>query len=147
MNFALLLNQLGQTDEAVFVYNHAVYALDYQGSDDNSGKPTLKVLLPEIVAADPAPDQLQYMSERLQALADTALAHEETGFGSNKEAVAHMQEAVKLFPESPVTNYYLGEIQSRAGGNAEAKAAYQKAAKLGDARTVAAAKERLSDLR
>jgi tetratricopeptide (TPR) repeat protein len=88
---------------------------------------------------------VQYTPEHLQALADTALAHEEKGFGLNKEAIAHMNEAVKLYPDSAVTHYYLGEaFPSRTP---EQKAAYQKAAELGDDRTVAAAKERLIPFR
>ncbi len=141
MQFALLLNKTGQSAEATTVYNHAAYALDYQDSQYNGGKPHLKVLLPEVTVAPTLPTQVQYTSERLQALADTALAHEDMGFGSNKEAMTHMQEAVKLYPDSAVTHYYLGEaFPSRTP---EQKAAYQKAAELGDDRTIAAAKERL----
>ncbi len=56
--------------------------------------------------------------------------------------MAHMQEAVKLYPDSAVTHYYLGEAFPTR--TPEQKAAYQKAAELGDERTVAAAKERLT---
>jgi Flp pilus assembly protein TadD len=85
---------------------------------------------------------VRYTPERLQALADTAIAHEELGFGLDKEAVAHMQEAIKLFPDSPVTHFYLGEALSRKDPVA-AKAAYRKAAELGDNQTRAVVDERL----
>lgn len=142
MQFALLLNQMGQAPEAVTAYNHAASLLDFQDSQYNGGKSHLKALLPELVAERTLPAQVRYTPERLQALAETAIAHEEMAFGSNKEALTHMQEAVKLYPDSPVTNYYLGEAllaKDRAG----AKAAYQKAAQLGDDQTIAAAKERI----
>jgi len=147
MEFALLLNKAGQTTEAMFVYNHAASALDYQDSDMHNGKPYLKVLLPELAAEPTSPEQVQYTPERLQALANTALAHEEAGFGSEKEAYAHTQEAVKLYPDSAVTHYYRGEVISGPVHSAEAKAEYQKALDLGDDATVAAAKERMSVLR
>jgi len=147
MQFALLLNKTGQSGEAMTVYNHAAYALDYQDSQYNGGKPHLKVLLPEVTAAPNLPTQVQYTPEHLQALADTALAHEEAGFGSEKEAYAHTQEAVKLYPDSAVTHYYRGEVISGPVHSAEAKTEYQKALDLGDDATVAAAKERMSVLR
>jgi len=147
MQFALLLNKTGQSGEAMTVYNHAAYALDYQDSQYNGGKPHLKVLLPGVTAAPNLPTQVQYTPEHLQALADTALAHEEAGFGSEKEAYAHTQEAVKLYPDSAVTHYYRGEVISGPVHSAEAKTEYQKALDLGDDATVAAAKERMSVLR
>jgi hypothetical protein len=137
MEFAILLAQSKQIDEGLFIYHYAAANLNYR-----DGKQNLKVLLPELVEERLLPEQVRYTPERLQALADTALAHEELGFGSDKEALAHMQEAVKLFPESPVTHFYLGEALSRKDPRA-AKAAYRKAAELGDAGTRAAANDRL----
>ena len=137
MEFAILLSQTGQIEEALAIYYHAAASLN-----DMDGKPHLKVLLPELVEERTLPDQVRYTSEHLQALAETAIAHEEDLFGENKETIAHMQEAVKLYPDSPVTHYYLGEIlltTDRAG----AKAAYQKAAELGDDQTQAAVKAEL----
>ncbi|MDQ2733076.1 MAG: tetratricopeptide repeat protein [Armatimonadota bacterium] len=137
MNFVLLLNQTGNTSEALYVYQHAAFLLNYE-----DGKQHLKVLLPEVVAVRTLGDQVRYTPERLQALAETAIAHEEMGFGSDKEAVSHMQDAVKLYPDSPVTYYYLGDsllVKDRAG----AKAAYQKAVQFGDAQTAAAVRNQL----
>ena len=144
MEYAILLASAGQEAEALLVYNHAAYSLDYRDSESQGGKPKLAVLLPELTPEPTLPDQVRYTPERLQALAEVAIAHEVAAFGSNKEAIAHMQEAVRLYPNSPVTNYYLGEVQFRAGGSAEAKAAYQKAARMGDDQVAAAAKVRLA---
>jgi tetratricopeptide (TPR) repeat protein len=145
MQFASVSSRAGQVSEALFVYNRAAHLLDYEDSQYHGGKPFLKVLLPELAAEPTSPEQVPYTPERLQALADTALAHGEMGFGSLKEATAHMKEAVKLYPDSAVAHYYLGEVlPSRTP---EQKAAYQKAAELGDERTAAAAKERLAVLR
>lgn len=145
MQFALLLNKAGQTAEALSAYNRAAYALDYQDSQYNGGRPHLKALLPELTFGLARPNQVQFTPQHLQALAETALAHEELGFGSNEDAQAHVKEAVKLYPESSITNYYLGEVlltRDRAG----ARVAYAKAAQLGDETTRAAAKERITQL-
>lgn len=147
MQFVLLLNKTGQVAEALSVYNHAAAALDYEDGDVQHGKQKLKVLLPEVVVERTLGDQVQYTPERLQALADTALAHEEMGFGSDKEALAHIKEAVKLFPDTAVTHYYFGEVL-RGFNDPGAKAAFEKAAQLSDdAVTVAAAKERVTQSR
>ena len=146
MQFALLLNKTGQSMEAVQVYNHAASALDYQDSQYNEGRPHLKVILPEVVMERTSPAQVQYTPEHLQALADTAIAYKEVGFTPDQEILGRMQEAVKLYPDSPVTHYYRGEIIS-AKDTAGAKAEFQKAAELGDEATAAAAKERLKVLR
>ena len=147
MEFVLLLNKTGQVAEALFVYNHAAAALDYEGGDVQHGKQNLKVLLPEVVVDRTLGDQVQYTPEHLQALADTALAHEETSFGRDKEALAHTQEAVKLFPDSAVTHYYLGETL-RGINDSGAKAAFEKAVQLSDnPATQAAAKERVTQSR
>jgi tetratricopeptide (TPR) repeat protein len=143
--YSLVLIKTNRPAEAIQMYNRAAYLLDYEDSQYHDGNPTLKVLLPEVVLGNALPGQVQYTPEHLQALADTALAHEEIGLETGKEAIAHMKEAVTLYPTSAVTYYYLGEVlPSRT---LEQKAAYQKAAELGDDRTAAAAKERLAVLR
>jgi len=141
MEFAILLNKTGQTAEAIRCYNHAASLLDFEDSENHGGKPALKVVFPEIVLGDALPEQVQYTPERLQALADSLLAYKQQGFWSDKEVLTHAQEAAKLYPDSGVTHYYLGEVLPPS--NPQQKAAYQKAAELGDDRTVAAAKERL----
>lgn len=139
MDFVLTLIQAHQDAEAQKVYKRAAYVLNYQDSKF-TGKPFLRVLLPEFGTSA---GQVVYTPQRLRAIADTALAHEEKGFGRHEEAIAHMREAVRLYPNSPVTQYYLGEALLGPAHDSEAKAAYQKAAELGDERTIAAVKERL----
>jgi tetratricopeptide (TPR) repeat protein len=137
LGYAVILAKTGNPAEAMKFYQEGVRRVNHMG-----GKQNLKVLLPELVEERLLSEQVRYTPERLQALADTALAHEELGFGSDKEAIAHMQEAVKLFPDSPVTHFYLGEALSRKD-QARARAAYRKAAELGDARTRVVVNERL----
>ena len=144
--YALVLVKTHQPAEAVQMYNHAASMLDYQDSQDNGGKPHLKVLFPEIVSGDALPGQVQYTPEHLQALVDALLAYQQQGFWSDKEVLAHAEEAVKLYPDSPVTHYYQGEVLFTKD-HAGAKAAYQKAADLGDEATAAAAKEKLTMMR
>ncbi len=139
--YALVLVKTGQSAEAIRCYNHAASLLDFEDSENHGGKPALKVVFPEIVLGDALPEQVQYTPERLQALADSLLAYKQQGFWSDKEVLTHAQEAAKLYPDSGVTHYYLGEVLPPS--NPQQKAAYQKAAELGDDRTVAAAKERL----
>ena len=142
--YALVLAKTNQRAEAVQAYNHAAYLLDYEVAGPEKGRSKAKVLLPELSAEPTAPEQVQYTPERLQALADTALAHEEIGLENGQKAIAHMKEAVTLYPDSAAVHYYLGEVlPSRTP---EQKAAYKKAAELGDDATVAAAKERLAVL-
>jgi len=139
--YALVLVKTGQPAEAIRCYNHAASLLDFEDSENHGGKPALKVLFPEIVSGDALPEQVQYTPEHLQALADSLLAYKQQGFWSDKEVLAHAQEAAKLYPDSAVTHYYLGEVLPPS--NPEQKAAYKKAVELGDDATVAAAKERL----
>ena len=153
MHFALLLNRTGQTDEAVFIYNRAASLTNYQDGDRQKSNQNVNVLLPELTADLEDAHQVRYTPQRLTALADTALSYAETSFGSNKEALVHMQEAVKLYPSSPVVQYYLGEAlagsyyhtsQHPAQDKVDMTVAYKKAITLGDDQTIAAAKERLS---
>jgi len=139
--YALVLIKTNQPAEAVQAYNHAAYLLDYEVSGPGKGQQKVKVLLPELAAAPTSPEQVQYTPERLQALADSLLAYEQQGFWSDKEVLAHAQEAAKLYPDSGVTHYYLGEVLPPS--NPGQKAAYKKAVEMGDDATVAAAKERL----
>ncbi len=140
LEYAVILAKTGKPAEAVMFYQEGTRRVNYM-----DGKQNLKVLLPELVAERILPDQVRYTPEHLQALAETAIAHEELGFGSNKEALAHLQEAVKLFPDSPVTHYYLGDAL-RIKDHIRAKAAYEKAARLGDDQTQAAVKTVLKEM-
>lgn len=139
--YAVVLGKTGQPAEAIRCYNHAASLLDFEDSENHGGKPHLKVVFPELAAEPTSPEQVGYTPERLQALADSLLAYEQQGFWSDKEVLAHAQEAAKLYPASAVTHYYLGEVLPPS--SPDKKAAYQKAAELGNNATVAAAKERL----
>ena len=94
-----------------------------------------------------------YTPGHLQALADTVLAYQQGGFWSAEKIVAQTQAAAKLYPDSAVIQYYLGEalagtyyhtVEHPAQDKVAMTAAYKKAVELGDDKTVAAAKERLS---
>ncbi len=142
MEFVLLLDKAGQKQEALAVYGRAAYLLNYRDADTNGGKPYLKVLLPGF---DASPDAVSYTPRRLQAMARVAISNEERAFGS-EDALPQAQEAVRLYPDSPITYFYLGkqlDFMEKKG----AKAAYEKAAALGDDKVVAAAQEELKNCR
>ncbi len=133
MEYVLLLSKAGQTPEALAVYHRAAHLLNYRDADANGGKPYLKVLLPEL---DDSPNAVPYTPSRLQAVAHIAIAVEEGNFGS-KDALTQAQEAVRLYPDSPVSYFYLGE-QLKLRQKPGAKEAYVKAAALGDEKVGAA---------
>lgn len=141
MEFVLLLDKGGQKQEALTAYHQAAHLLNYRGADTNGGKPYLKVLLPEF---DGSPDALPYTSQHLQAMAHAAICIEQENFGGDAD-LWQAQEAVRLYPDSPVTNFYLGE-ELISGQKKGAKEAYTKAATLGDDTVIAAAQERLKNL-
>ena len=138
MEFVLLLSKAGQKPEALAVYHRAAHLLNYRDADTNGGKPHLKVLLPTF---DAEPDAAVYTPPRLQAMAHVAISIEEGDFGS-KDALTQAQEAVRLYPDSPVPYFYLGE-QLKLRQKPGAKEAYAKAAALGDDKVGAAAGEEL----
>ncbi len=137
MQFALLLQRTNHIEEAVTAYRRGAYLLNYRDSENHEGKPYLKVMLPTFGSGGDIP----YTPQRLQALAHIAIAIETFSFG-DKEALAHLREAARLYPDSPVAHFYLGEQLHRMQ-NREAKSAYAKAAALGDDRVGAAAQEAL----
>lgn len=136
MEFVLLLNRAGQEPEARAVYHRAAHLLNYRDADTNGGKPYLKILLPEF---DNRPNAIPYTPQRLQAMVRVAISIEAGAFGG-KDALPQVQEAVRLYPDSPITYFYLGE-QLHLMQKKEAKAAYAKAAALGDEEIGAAAQE------
>lgn len=127
MSFSLLLLQTGQEAEALAAYRRALPNLNY----DAEGRQTIPVQLPVI-----GPGGLPYSPQILQAM-------DCVGVGIDSPAgfdVPKLKEAVRLAPDSPVANFYLGRYlysQQQVG----AKAALERAIQLGDARTVAKAKE------
>ncbi|HVA89701.1 MAG TPA: hypothetical protein VNL71_07645, partial [Chloroflexota bacterium] len=131
MTFALLLQQTGQTDEAIMVYNHAVAYTDY-----DHGKPRLPVLLAEF-----GPEGAAYTPQRLQAMAQLALGIESS---DRAERMARMTEALRLAPDSAASNYYLAVEYHEANDNPTARAYMARARQLGDAADRAAVDRMLS---
>lgn len=130
MQFALVLLRTNQDQEAQTVYARATHLLNYQDSENHNGKPYLPVLLPEF---GDGPGQVAYTPERLAAMAHVAIGYETYSF-VEKQPGEHLREAVRLYPDSPVAQYYLaGHLAYRAGPghSREARDAYLAAAQLG----------------
>jgi len=125
MNFALLLIQTGQQQEALAAYRRALRTLNY----DALGTPKLTVLLPDI-----GPGGLPYSPRLLRAMVCLGIGVDDSDNGS-----ARLKEAAVLAPDSAAANYYLGKYLY-AGGEPGAKAALERAIELGDASTAKAAK-------
>ncbi len=140
MDFVLALSRDQQDAEAQKVYKQAAYVLNYEGSK-STGKPFLRVLLPEFGTA---PGDIAETPERLQAMAYVALSLEHGEIG-NPLGIEETQNAVRLYPDSPVANYYLGE-QLLLRHRHEAKTAFIKAAQLGDPQVKAEAHKWADDL-
>ncbi len=125
LSFASLLDKTGQTVEAIRVYNHAASILKYE---DN--RPSNVYLLPLLGTEQ---GQVAYTSSRLQSLAQVglgvfSLATQEL---TPAERVGHLKEAMRLYPNSPVVQSYLGDVLAGAGDAAGAKAARAQANALG----------------
>lgn len=129
MNFALLLIQTGQQQEALAAYRRALTTLNY-----DEGKPKLEVLLPDI-----GPGGLAYSPRLLRAMVCL-------GIGVDASDEARLKEAVKLAPDSAAANFYLGKSLC-GSGKPGAKAALERAMALGDASTAKAAKVHLPSSR
>lgn len=69
-----------------------------------------------------------------------------TGNFGGDGALPRAKEAVRVCPDSPITDFYLGEQLNR-GQKKGAKEAYAKAAALGDDKVEEAAQQALKDLR
>lgn len=132
LGYALVLAKLGHSEPAKKFYDEGAAMLNYM-----DGKKNLKLSLPLFGSgADPLP----YTPQRLEALAETAIAQGESAFGDEKEALAHLHEAAYLYPDSPIVQFYLGEQLHRMQKKGD-KAAYAKAAALGDEQVGAAVEE------
>lgn len=122
MDFALLLSQSGQQEEAVRVYQQAAHTLNYNGD-----KPKLTMLFPEF---GDGPGQIAFTPKRLQALADTGWVFDHVDF-DRAGARKRLQEAVELYPASPVVYFYRGRHAAtyrESGSNVEAD--FDRAAQL-----------------
>jgi tetratricopeptide (TPR) repeat protein len=136
MRFALLLQQTGQMQEAVSVYNRGINFLDF---DDNELRKSTPVSLPQF---GEGVDQEPYSPQELESMANLALfvdtfGHE--GYG-DPEPLTHLQKALAIAPDSAAANYYMGKYLY-GKNDTGAKAYLQKAIQLGDDQIVAAAKQ------
>ncbi len=124
MDFAILLSQSGQQEEARRVYQQGAHLLNYQGD-----KPYLKMMFPEF---GDGPGQIAFTPKRLQALADVGWVFDHVDF-DRAGARKRLQEAVELYPDSPVVYFYRGRHAAtyrEAGSNAAAD--FDRAAQLSD---------------
>ncbi len=137
MRFALLLQQAGQGEEAVSVYNRGVGFLDFEAH----GEPRLStpVPLPQI---GNGPNQVPYDPQFLEAMAHLAIGVEAN---EDNEWRNNVKQAVTLAPASAAANYYMGRYLL-GRDDVQAKAYLQEAVRLGDDQTQAAAKVYLSIL-
>ncbi len=140
MEFALALDQTGQTKEAISVYNRAIGLSNYDGIQQRH-----KVMLPYLGSA---PGQEAYTPQKLQANAHLAIfvdMFEFEGYGS-PEPLVHLQQALNLAPNSAAAHYYLGHYLYGKNDHG-AKAELEKAVQLGNNETAAASREILSLVR
>ena len=138
MSFAIFLSKIGQWPEAVAVYEKALPDTTHWGD------------APKIdVHFDP-----QFpMPAQLQALAHVAIGAEYFGHGNNKSAFSEYEKAVRSDPNSGFANYYYGygwshldpKDKLRVLNTQQAKAALQKAVKIGNADIKKAATKALKD--
>ena len=137
MEFAILLNKSSQVSEALYVYHHTADGLNFEDSDNRSGKAHLRVLLPEFgVEAG----KINYTSERLQAMAQVAIAIY-VGVSDQKKTLALLRGATRLYPTSAVAQYYLAERLVGMGDAKGAQEANDRATALGLDQLLAATRE------
>ncbi len=133
MEYALLLNETGQQDEALTVYRHGAQLLNYM-----DGRPHLKLMLPDF---GDGTGQIAFTPERLQALAQVGWAIDHVDFDT-KGAWARLQQAAGLFPDSPVPYFYRAQHELRYRQDSKAaRADFDKAAQIGSAADADAVQE------
>jgi tetratricopeptide (TPR) repeat protein len=119
MEFALLLSQTGQQDEALTVYRHAKQMF----------RINLKMPLPDF---GDGPGQVPFTPPRLQAMAQVGWAYDYGDFKPT-EAGARLQQAIALDPDSPVPYFYRALHEIRHGQDYKAALVdLDKAEQLGD---------------
>ena len=138
MGFAIALSHVGEWEEAISIYEHELPNTIYFGD-----APQIDVHFnPQV----PRPAQLQ-------ALAHVAIGAEYLGHSAAEEAFSEFAKAMQSDPNSAYSNYYYGYTWQRLspaermkfGTAQQAKAALQKAVKIGDANVKAAAAKALKN--
>ncbi len=133
MEYALLLSETGQQDEALTVYRHGAQMLNYM-----DGRPRLKLRLPDF---GDEPGQIAFTPERLQALAQVGWAIDHVDFDT-KGAWARLQQAAAMFPDSPVPYFYRAQHELRYRQDSKAaRTDFDKAAQIGSAADADAVQE------
>ena len=128
MEYALLLSQTGQQEEALAVYRHAAQTLNVH----------LRMPLPDF---GDNPGQVPFTPQRLQAMALVGWAYDHDDF-DRAGAWARLQQAVTLSPDSPVPYFYRARYEARYGTDYKAAGAdFDKAAQLSDADTADAVQQ------
>jgi len=124
MEYARLLSLTGQQEEALFVYRTGAQRLNYI-----DGHPHLKLMLPDF---GDGPGQIGFTPTRLQALAQVGWAEDHSDF-DEAGARARLQQAVSLFPDSPLPYFYRAMYEARSLNDFKgASADFDKAAQVGD---------------
>jgi tetratricopeptide (TPR) repeat protein len=125
MEYARLLSLTGQHEEALTVYRHGANLLNI-----GDGSRHLKLMLPDF---GDGPGQIPFTPNHLQALAQVGWAADHSDFDW-KAGGARLQNAVALFPDSPVPYFYRARYEARHIHDYKAvKADFDKAAQLGGA--------------
>lgn len=143
--YALLLLKSGQWTQAVTAYNKTLPYLG--GADMIQANSHFSANLPQ-------PQELAVAIHIAQGLTYIG----DAGWGSrsrHEEAMGEFDQALRLAPDSPLTNYYYGygwqhldlKSRMRAANAPKAKVAFQKAAALGGADVKKAAGEELKDIK
>ena len=137
--YILVLNQAGQGQEAVSLYNHVV-DLCKKGYCVNKMEIAPQVF--HLDGSDYVPARLQAMTHLIRAL--------NSGNGEDKRILFETQKAITLAPDASIVYFYKGVLLSdtdKSGAKAAFQQALDKAAEAGDNKTATTVKERLKVLR
>ena len=133
--YILVLNQAGQGQEAVSLYDH-VADLCKKGYAVNKMDIPFPVF--RLDGMDYAPAYLQAMTHLIRAV--------NSSNDDDKRIMSETQKAITLAPDASIVYFYKGILLSqtdKSGAKAAFQQAIDKAAEAGDDKTTAAVKERL----
>ncbi len=132
--YARLLLKTGNYPQAVWAYNKALPLIDNGELIRKSGG------FPQ---STPRPTELAAAIQTALGLQMDWPGYHGTYQEAIVQAQTHFQQALALEPNSPLTNYYVGYGLKRLGRQAEAQAAFKKAAALGQGDVRQAAQKEL----